>query len=67
MERETDEVLEGEGRAGQVEMMAIRAALARIEEGTYGICLKCGEDISEARLNVLPDTALCKNCAAQIG
>ena len=61
------EVLEALGQTELNEVKRIDAALARIEEGTYGICLKCGEDISEARLNVLPDTALCKNCAAQIG
>lgn len=66
-ERQGDEVLEALGQTELNEVRRIDAALARIEEGTYGICLKCGEDISEARLDVLPDTALCKNCAAQIG
>ncbi|MFD0979396.1 TraR/DksA family transcriptional regulator [Tropicimonas aquimaris] len=66
VERETDEVLEGEGRAGQVEMAAIRAALARIEEGSYGECVKCGEDISEARLDLLPYTPFCADCARAV-
>ena len=64
-ESEMDEVLEGLGQAGAEEMQAIRAALTRLESGTYGICVRCGADISDARLDVLPHTALCKTCAAQ--
>ena len=62
-EREGDEVLEGMGLAGLKEMELIRAALKRIDEDEYGICLKCGSDISEVRLDVVPHAALCRNCA----
>jgi len=62
-ERETDEVLEGEGRAGKAEMAAIRAALRRVDEGTYGECVQCGEEIAEARLDLLPYTPFCADCA----
>ncbi|MGI9411769.1 MAG: TraR/DksA family transcriptional regulator [Hyphomicrobiaceae bacterium] len=65
-ESEMDEVLEGLGQAGAEEMQAIYAALTRIKSGTYGICVRCGEDISDARLDVLPHTSVCKTCAAQI-
>ena len=40
-------------------LAAIDAALARIEEGTYGICTKCGRPISEDRLEALPWASLC--------
>lgn len=63
-ERQGDEVLEALGRAEVAEVHQIDAALARIDEGTYGQCLKCGEDISAARLDLLPATPLCRNCAA---
>ena len=66
VERETDEVLEGEGNAGKVEMAAIRAALVRIEEGSYGECVQCGEGISEARLDLLPFTPFCADCARKL-
>ncbi|MDV7143510.1 TraR/DksA C4-type zinc finger protein [Tropicimonas sp. TH_r6] len=66
IERETDEVLEGEGRAGKVEMAAIRAALVRIDENTYGDCVQCGDDIAEARLDLLPFTPLCADCARKL-
>lgn len=63
-EREGDEVLEGMGLSGQHEIRMIQGALQRIEDGTYGLCTKCGEQISEARLDVVPSTPLCSNCAA---
>lgn len=40
----------------------IREALERINDGTFGICEKCGEDISEARLKARPVTTLCIDC-----
>lgn len=66
VERETDEVLEGEGRAGKAEIAAIRAALGRIDAGTFGECVQCGDDIAEARLEVLPFTPLCADCARKL-
>lgn len=63
VEREEDEVLEGMGQSGLAEIRMIRAALGRIEDGTYGFCGKCGEPISEARLHVLPATPFCSRCA----
>jgi DnaK suppressor protein len=40
----------------------IRDALARIEDGTFGICEECGEPISEARLEARPVTTQCIEC-----
>lgn len=50
-----------------VEMQAetlrqINDALARLEEGSYGNCFECGEEISEARLRALPFAVRCKDC-----
>ena len=61
--REGDEVLESMGVESQSEMRAIKAALQRIEAGDYGTCLRCGAPISEARLDLLPFTPFCKECA----
>lgn len=66
-EAEMDEVLEGLGQAGAIEVEAIKAALKRIEKGTYGECIRCGETISEERLDLLPHTPLCKKCAHEVG
>ncbi|HZQ63687.1 MAG TPA: TraR/DksA C4-type zinc finger protein [Gaiellaceae bacterium] len=41
---------------------AIDAALARIEDGTFGVCQRCGQPIAEARLEALPWATLCIDC-----
>ena len=63
IEREGEEVLETLGVEAQTELRAIKGALARIATGNYGRCQVCGSPISAARLDVLPDTAFCKDCA----
>lgn len=40
----------------------IKKALTRIENGTFGICEKCGEDISKKRLKARPVTTQCIDC-----
>ncbi len=37
-------------------------AVRRLEEGTYGNCFECGDEISEARLRALPFAVRCKDC-----
>ena len=41
----------------------IEGALYRIENGTYGICNECKNQIDEERLDILPETNLCSCCA----
>ena len=43
----------------------IKKALERIENGTFGICEKCGEDISIKRLKARPVTTHCIECKTQ--
>ncbi len=62
-ERQGDEVLAALGEHDRDEILRIDAALARHEKGEYGICVKCGEDISAARLDTLQETPFCKSCA----
>jgi RNA polymerase-binding transcription factor len=40
----------------------INEALGRLEEGRYGMCFECGEEIAEARLRALPFAVRCKDC-----
>jgi DnaK suppressor protein len=51
--------------AAEGQRAQVRAALARIDAGTYGICTDCGNQISEARLQVRPEAARCIECQAK--
>ena len=44
----------------------IRRALARIEDGSYGVCLHCDEEISPKRINAVPWAAYCIKCQEQV-
>ena len=65
IEREDDEVLDQLGQTGQNEVRRIMNALNRMAKGEYGACLSCGEEISDERLMAVPETALCRTCAAR--
>jgi DnaK suppressor protein len=43
-------------------LRAIEAAIARIDNGAYGICTSCEDEISVARLTAVPWTSLCIAC-----
>ncbi|WP_320128036.1 TraR/DksA C4-type zinc finger protein [uncultured Sphaerochaeta sp.] len=43
-------------------LRAIENALARIHNGRYGVCLKCGKKIPEERLRAIPYSVLCFDC-----
>lgn len=63
IEREDDESLEGQAVLVAREIASVKRALGRIEDGTYGECVRCGEDIAQARLEARPEASLCINCA----
>lgn len=44
--------------------MRIKAALTRIDDGEWGYCLSCGEEIAEARLRHDPSIPTCIKCAS---
>ena len=46
--------------AGRARDLAL--ALIRVEKGTYGICVRCGETIGRERLDVLPEIETCRAC-----
>ena len=52
-------------RRRQVELQKITAALQRMEEGEYGYCLRCGEEIAVKRLELDPGAPLCIACASE--
>ncbi|MGJ8606213.1 MAG: TraR/DksA family transcriptional regulator [Marivita sp.] len=51
-----------ERRRGQ-ERLRIKAAFARLDEGEWGYCATCGEEIAAARLKHDPSVAVCVGCA----
>ena len=63
-ERENDEVIDAIGNETSIAIAQIAAALERIKEGDYGLCTRCGEAISEARLAIIPETPTCVKCSA---
>jgi DnaK suppressor protein len=46
----------------RVKSQSIDDALARLADGSYGICESCGLEIAEERLRALPFTRLCRDC-----
>jgi len=50
-------------RRKQQQLTQVETALHRIEKGTYGLCVRCEEEISGARLKVRPEAPLCIHCA----
>lgn len=44
------------------EMRQLRQALARFEDGTYGLCEECGQPIGASRLLARPEARLCIDC-----
>lgn len=55
-------------RTNQRELLQqVNQALARIENGTYGICSNCNKPINEKRLKAIPWASLCMDCEEQLG
>ena len=59
-----DEALEGVDEVLRAELVQVRQALWRIENGTYGTCAKCGEPIARERLAARPIATTCIACAS---
>jgi DnaK suppressor protein len=57
----------GVGSALETKQLRVLRALEKLEEGTYGICDRCGEPIAPARLRFAPESVLCIACARQAG
>jgi DnaK suppressor protein len=64
VQMEDDQALEAQAAVISNEIASTRRALDRIEEGSYGECVKCGRQIAEGRLEARPEAALCIECAS---
>lgn len=64
---ETEKALEAHIKnRGRDTLVQIDEALKRIEEGRFGECVRCDEQIAEARLKAFPLTTLCIDCKAEL-
>lgn len=59
LDREIDLTLRENARAA---LARIQRAMAKLENGSYGICDRCGEPIGKGRLAIAPDATLCVEC-----
>jgi RNA polymerase-binding transcription factor len=63
--RQNDEVLDELAEEERLLAIAIRAALQRMEDGSYGRCVTCGEPIAPRRLAALPYATQCIACVTR--
>jgi RNA polymerase-binding transcription factor DksA len=47
-------------------LTAVEGALERVEEGVYGVCLRCESKIPKTRLKAIPYTPHCVKCASEL-
>ena len=60
---EDDQMLLSLGELERAEVARFDAALDRVAQGTWGVCVKCGDAIEPKRLELLPETPFCASCA----
>ena len=65
VELENQELLEALDVEVADELRQIERALGRLDAGEYQQCNTCGKDIPDARLEALPTTSLCVDCASE--
>ena len=63
VQMEEDIPLEGQAALIARHIASVMRALTRIENGTYGQCMRCGDEIASKRLEARPEAALCIECA----
>jgi RNA polymerase-binding transcription factor len=61
---ENDEVLEALERGAARELELIDSALTRIEQGVFGLCVTCTDEIDAARIRTVPYALQCRECAS---
>jgi DnaK suppressor protein len=64
-QNENNEVMDYLGNSARNEIEMIKQAIARIDNGQYGICQVCEEPISNERLKALPYSNMCIKCASK--
>ena len=57
----------GLGENERTKLRLVEEALAKIEEGLYGVCERCEGGIPPKRLDLLPFTRYCVQCQSELG
>jgi RNA polymerase-binding transcription factor DksA len=65
IEMEDDLSLQGQAVLVAREIVSVKRALTRIENGTYGQCVRGSAEIAPRRLEARPEAALCFECASK--
>jgi len=60
------ELLFSQGTTGRQQLMLVRQALNRVQDGTFGECVQCSVEIGPKRLEALPWTPHCIDCQEKI-
>ncbi|MGZ8581962.1 MAG: TraR/DksA family transcriptional regulator [Actinomycetota bacterium] len=56
----------GQAEALSAKLAGVRRALEKFDEGTYGICDRCGASIPDERLEARPSSVRCVRCSAEV-
>ena len=64
-QNENNEVMDYLGNSAKTEIAMIKQAIARIDNGQYGMCQVCDEPIGKERLEALPYSSMCIKCASK--
>jgi DnaK suppressor protein len=65
LKRERELIIGNPARDSTI-LRQIRGALSRIDDGTFGVCLRCREDISPKRMSAEPWAGFCIKCQEKI-
>ena len=60
------EMLYSQGDSGRTQLILVRDALIRLDEGEFGICESCGCSIGFKRLDAVPWTRYCRDCQEEV-
>lgn len=63
VELQNEDVVEQLDDEAKVELALVNKALQKLADGEYGVCESCGNEISAARLDALPQASQCIGCA----
>ena len=65
-QNENNEVMDYLGNSARTEIEMINQAIARIDNGQYGMCQVCDEPIGKERLEAVPYSNMCIKCASKV-